>query len=312
MIKSLKYFLFLWLSVAFTSLIFAQTISTTDKRILKSKEDSLKFLAKNLITDSLTESRMRSDSLFVKTMIRSLQTKNSFFYPFDSVQGISKIYAPDSSFKIFTWYLQYDDYYGRQRGFIQMRTKDGTLKGFALRDNSEFTEFPNSISCSDSNWIGAVYYNIIKTQFQNKNYYTLFGNDYHSVRSSKKWIEVLTFDEKNRPLFGGDFFSFEEDSTIKETQHRFGFEYKKEASTFANFVPELNVILFDHLISETAEQENAWTFVPDGDYEGFQWRKGKWVHIEKVFKDKLQDGQAPVSVPYFDTKKTTKKSEGIK
>ena len=303
--------LLLCLSFVFSTTILAQPLSSYDKKTIRSKEDSLQFFAKNLITDSLTAGRMRYDSLFVKTLIRALQTKNSFFYSFDSIQGVSKIYAPDSSFKIFTWYLQFDDYYGRQRGFIQLRTKDGSLKGFPLRDNSEFTEFPNSIVCRDTNWIGAVYYNIIKTQFQNKNYYTLFGNDYHSVRSSKKWIDVLTFDEKNRPVFGGPLFNFEEDSIIQETKHRFNIEYKKEASAFVNFVPELNVILIDHLISETGEPENTWTYIPDGDYEGFKWEKGKWVHIEKVFTDKLEDGKAPIDNPVFDAKNPTKKSKGI-
>ena len=34
------------------------------------------------------------------------------------------------------------------------------------------------IPCEEKNtWIGAMYYNIVKTQFKGKNYYTLFGFD---------------------------------------------------------------------------------------------------------------------------------------
>jgi hypothetical protein len=36
------------------------------------------------------------------------------------------------------------------------------------------------------------------------------------LRSKKKWIDVLTFDDKKRPVFGGGF-SFKEDSVIKPT-----------------------------------------------------------------------------------------------
>jgi hypothetical protein len=174
-----------------------QKIVQADKKKLTQKEDSLRHLAADIILDSLTASRMRSDSLFVKTLIRALQIKNSFYYPFDSVQGISKMYAPDSTFRIFTWNISFDDYYSRQRGAIQIRTNDGTLKLVALRDCSEFT--PNAMDSmrTKANWIGAVYYDIVKTNYDGKNYYTLIGFDNNSVMSNKKWIEVMTFDQKN-------------------------------------------------------------------------------------------------------------------
>ena len=62
------------------------------------------------------------------------------------------------------------------------------------------------------------------------------------------------------------------------------------------------MILVDHLISEDDTPENKWTLVPDGDQEGFKWENGKWVHINKVFTFKLEDGQAPVGDPLMDTK----------
>src|SRR5258705_13415993 len=131
---------FKYLSVAiiaitcFAQLSNAQKILPADRKKLKEKEDSLQHLAADIILDSLTAGRMRSDSMFVKTLIRALQIKNSFYYPFDSVQGVSKLYAPDSTFRIFTWNISFDDYYSRQRGAIQMRTNDGSLKLVALRD----------------------------------------------------------------------------------------------------------------------------------------------------------------------------------
>src|SRR6059058_428379 len=84
----------------------AQKILSGDRKKIKEKEDSLQQLAADIILDSLTGPRMRSDSLFTRTLIRALQVKNSFYYPFDSVQGVSKLYAPDSAFRIFTWNLQ--------------------------------------------------------------------------------------------------------------------------------------------------------------------------------------------------------------
>ena len=126
--------LFSILIVFVFSALQAQKISSGDLKSLTQKEDSLQQLAKNLIVDSLTAGRMRNDSLFVRTLVRALQVKNSFYYPFDSVQGISKLYAPDSTFRIFSWSLSYDDFYSRQRAAIQFKTHDGSLKLVPLRD----------------------------------------------------------------------------------------------------------------------------------------------------------------------------------
>ncbi len=61
-----------------------------------------------------------------------------------------------------------------------------------------------------------------------------------------------------------------------------------------NFDEELNMIVVDHLISEENDPESPWTFVPDGDYEGFSWVNGKWQHVDKVYDFKLQDGDFPM------------------
>ena len=71
-------------------------------------------------------------------------------------------------------------------------------------------------------------------------------------------------------------------------------EYKKEASTLLNYDPDLDLIVFDHLISETSEPEKKNTYIPDGSYEGFKWEDGKWVHVDRVFDFQLKDGQFPV------------------
>ena len=305
----LKLFL-LFISILLLSMAgYSQIISAADKKKLLAKEDTLKLYAEKLVMDSLTAGRMIADSNFTRTLVRALQIKNSFYYPFDSVQGISRLYAPDSSFRIFTWNVLYDDFYSRQKGAIQMRTKDGSLKLVPLRDVSEFTQNAMDSVRGKGNWIGAIYYNIIKTEHKGKNFYTLFGIDYNSIRSTKKWIEVLTFNEKNEPVFGGPLFSYEQDSIKKAPQYRFGLEYKKDARVLANYIEEVNMILVDHLISESDEPDNKWTMVPDGDNEGFKWENGKWVHVDKAFDFKIDMkgvdpylGKPPVGEPILDNK----------
>lgn len=287
----------------------AQNIAAADRKKLKVKEDTLKVLARNMVMDTLTQDRMKSDSAFTRTLVRALQIKNSFNYPFDSVLGISKLYAPDSTFRIFTWGIQFDEYYTRQKGAIQMRTRDGSLSLIPLHDVSEFTENAMDSARSRHNWIGAIYYNIVQTQHSGKNYYTLFGIDNHSVRSTKKWIEVLSFNERKEPVFGGPLFSFENDSIRKKPQYRFSLEYKKNARVLVDYLDDLQMILVDHLISETNEPENKWTLVPDGDNEAFKWENGKWVHVNKAFNYKIDMsdadpylGKPPVGEPILDNR----------
>jgi hypothetical protein len=285
-----------------TSLCEAQKILPADKTLLRDKEDSLKKMAADIILDSLTAGRMRSDSLFVKTLVRALQIRNSFYYPFAAVEGVSKLYAPDSTFRIFTWNISFDDYYARQRGAIQIRTNDGSLKLIPLRDFSEFTPDVMDSVRTKANWVGAVYYDIVKTTYNGKNYYTLIGFDRNTEMSNKKWIEVLTFDAKNEPVFGGPYFSFEKDSIKRRPQFRYNLEYKKQARAILKYDPESKLIIVDHLISETDEPENKWSYVPDGDYEAFKWQNGKWLHIDKLYNYKLEEGQAPVGDPLLDAK----------
>ena len=280
--------------------VFDKHIPEGNLQSLLLREDTLKEYSNYLNTDSLLEDRMVSDSIFTRTLVRALQIPWSFYFPFDSVIGISKRYAPDSSFRIFTWTIQYNDYYCRQRGAIQMRTKDGSLKLFPLRDISEFINNPQDSVRTSRNWIGAMYYNIIQNTYQGKSYYTLFGFDPNNAMSSMKWMEVLHFNEKGEPLFGGPFFTYEKDSVPAPPKYRIQLEFKKDARVLMDFIPELNMILVDHLISENNDPEHNWTYVPDGDQEGFKWEKGKWVHINKVFTQKLQDGQAPIEKPIYD------------
>jgi hypothetical protein len=156
-----------------------------------------------------------------------------------------------------------------------------------------YTSKPGDSVRTKDNWIGAIYYKIISKEYNGKKYYTLLGFDDFAISSNKKWMEVLTFNDRQEPVFGGPLISYKDDTTKKPVQSRFNMEYKKEANTTLNYDPELDMIIYDHLISETDEPEKKNTYIPDGSYEGFKWKDGKWVHIDRVFNFQLQDGQFP-------------------
>jgi hypothetical protein len=299
---SCKYQLLLISLIGIGSRLSAQShLPPPAEAIFQQREDTLKRFAYDVVNAETPESRFRADSQFIRSLVKALKLPNSFYYPFDSLQTISHLYAPDSTFRIFTWQFKKDDMYYLQEGAIQMNQPDGSLKLFPLFDASMFTAKPIDSVRTRQNWIGAIYYRIIEKTWQGKNYYTLLGFDDYSETSNKKWMEVLTFTPEGEPRFGGPYFSFQEDSVRKPTQYRFDIEYKKEAGTRFNYDPSLDLVVFDELISESNEPEKKDTYVPDGDFEAFQWKNGKWVHIQTgVFTTKLKDGDFPREAQILD------------
>jgi hypothetical protein len=282
--------------------ICAQSISGADISALKNREDSLKDLSVKIVMGREAADRFRSDSAFTRILVRALKTPFSFHYPFDSIQTISKLYSPDSNFRIFTWQVVRDESVHRRHGAIQINTADGTLKLFPLIDRSFLIQSPYDTVTNNEWWIGSIYYKIIKKEYEGKNYYSLLGYDENTMRSTKKRIEVLSFNDKNQPVFGGPFFSFDEDTVRRPMQSRFWIEFKKDGNARMQYDEELDMIIFDHLISESNEPAKKYTYIPDGDYEGFKWKDGRWVHINKVFNFKLKDGEAPVAIPITEDK----------
>jgi len=294
MINRVFYIVLICCCTGFQQMHAQTSISSSVLKSLQVQEDSLKVLSDSLINGRNPAVRLRADSQFVRTLVRSLKMKHSFYYPFDSLVGISRLYAPDSTFRIITWQYKKDDLLYLQEGAIQMNQPDGSLKLYPLFDVSMFTARPLDSVRTRRNWIGAIYYRIIEKSYQGVNYYTLLGFDDFTRSSNKKWMEVLTFSRNGEPVFGGPYFSFQNDSVRKRVQYRYNIEYKKDASTRFNYDPQMDMVLYDHLVPEGDEPNRKDTYIPDGDFEGFKWQDGMWVHVEKqIFNFKLKDGQFP-------------------
>lgn len=277
----------LFSALFFLICFYAQSqINEQQIKQLQQFENGLKPFADSIVNGSDWLVRFHADASLTKGLVQALKVQNSFYYSFDSLKTISQLYAPDSSFKIFTWQVMKDFSYYRQKGAIQMRTKDGSLKLFPLFDNSDFTSNPNDSVRNSQQWIGALYYKIILNKFNNKNYYTLLGSDGNNERSNKKWMDVLWFNEDDEPMFGGDFFSYPaSDSTKpKPPVARFCIEYKKDATVRLNYDPTYNAVIFDHLVSAENDLSDKASLVPYGDYEGFRWKNGKWVWVDDPFE----------------------------
>lgn len=270
-------------------------ISPANEAALRSQQDSLQVLSALILRGRDEATRQQANDRFIPKLVQALKTPCSFDFKFDSLTTISIQYPADSTFRIFSWGLEQETSFYHHYGAIQMRTDSGELKLFPLFDNSDYMNNTDTVA-GNKNWYGCLYYKVLQRRYFNKNYYTLFGWDPNNIRSQKKLLDMLTFQD-GEPVFGGPFFSFAEDTVPKKTRNRFIVEFKKEATISLSYNAEMDMIVYDHLISESNQPSKPSTFVPDLDYEGFKWKAGKWVHIEKVFNDALPQGKVPTPAP---------------
>jgi hypothetical protein len=189
----------------------------------------------------------------------------------------------------------------RQHGAIQMRTADGSLKLFPLIDKSDVTQNMSDTIGNNYGWMGAVYYKIIHTSWKNTDYYTLLGFDQNNIRSDKKIIEVLTFNQDG-PVFGNRCFVFENGNYYQKNIARYVMEFKKEGGPRLTYDNDLQMIIMEHLISQSNEPNKKYTLIPDGDYEGFKWINGKWAYVSKIFNEITPEGKPPTPETIRDDK----------
>jgi hypothetical protein len=256
----------------------------------------LAILAYAVVNDSLPEMRFLACRSLITGLVQALKTENSFQYAFDRLKAVSILTPPDSSFRIFTWQLFVDDSTYRYYGAIQMNQPELSL--FPLIDRSaEMRGLPTREQLANDYWYGALYYNLLPFDTRKGRKYLLFGFDGFSFFDKRKVVEVLSFDEKSRPVFGAPVF----DQPDAEGEMRLMLEYFAEARVRLNWDEQYQMILFDHLVPYPNPYNGGIMYIPDGSYSGYKLEKGRWKFVEKVF-DQVQE-EAPRPEPVLDSQK---------
>jgi len=273
----MKKLLILLLIITGSTAAFAQhSDQSASIRQLNTFQDSLKILGKKMFNEELDLERKNANYKFIKTLVSALKVNNSFYYKFDSVKTVSIINAPDNKFRIFSWFVQNDDGSYRFYGAMQMNT-GGALQMFPFEDYSPFKKNPEDSVYTNREWFGAQYYHIVPV-YGAKKYYVLLGWKGYTAESTKKVIDVISFNNENKPEFGMPVF----DGNGK-TRKRVVFEYSRRASMMLKYIPSLNAIVFDHLAPPDKKfKDKHETYGPDLSYDGYQLRNGRWVFAENL------------------------------
>ncbi|TKC06784.1 hypothetical protein FA048_16415 [Pedobacter polaris] len=266
------------ISCAFTKLSAQHTYQIDNKAQLNAYQDSLISLSEETFASKDDTERLEKNALFIKKFISALKTNGSFNYGFDSLKRVSIIKSPDNTFRIITWFLLNNDGTYRYYGTIQMGTTNGSLKLFPLTDNTNYTD-ANALT-SNKNWFGTRYYEMIPVLVNGKPpYYILLGWKGNNLKTTKKVIEVLSF-EKGEPIFGKNIFETKKNEALK---NRVVFEYSKHNAMTLKVDNKVNMIVFDHLAPYDPKMVGNYEYYgSDLSFDGYRLTWGKLSLVEDI------------------------------
>ena len=253
--------------------IFAQKVSI---KVLNEYEDTLSSIAHTMMFNKNEKIREEANNGFTTELLEILQYPNSYNYPFDSLKTISILQPEDKKFKLFNWILRKDDGRIEYYGYIVLPSKDNKKNKIIKLNNVSNSINENQIFKND-NWYGALYYKIICPKKKKNKYYTILGWDGNYEEKTQKIIDIIEINDKEA-IFGKDIFIKNENKTFRVL-----IDYNKNTSVSVNYDNDKKRIVFDNLVplKESYKEYNAY-FVPDGSFNCFQYKNGKWIFYEDV------------------------------
>lgn len=290
---------------------------TSYRDSIRNIEYQLEGLSHNIINGRDVNERITSCYYFVQSLKKALQVPTSFSYDFTLLKTVSILKPKDEAFRLFTWNLLLDSGKYMYFGAIQMNNTD-SLVLYGLYDSSDNVRDAEFKTVDNRHWIGSLCYQIHDYTYKGKKRYLLFGWDGEDSKVNKKIIDVLYFDEDNKPKFGLPIFEDAED----EYKHRLILTFADQATITCRYIEKENQIVFNHLVPFHPLQKGMYEYyVPDGTYDYLDFVKGFWQRKELLFQDlddnqhdlrKTNDVQEPEDPKDFKRKKKKREKKNKK
>lgn len=210
-------------------------------------------------------------------MIDALFEADDFYYDFPTLKNVGKILSEDNQVHMYTW---------------NILLTDGTPQYFALFQHNEFNGIyllsksdpviPSTTGyVSETDWYGALYYDIYPIKFKDKEMYLVFGLVPATEGSEiqHKVIDVISFSKKAVKMGAPSFMT---PWTGKKKQHRVVFEYDKNAQLTLEYNKKKKTITFDHLVPARQTADGKDVMAPDGSYDALVYKKDLWSYQTDV------------------------------
>lgn len=257
-----------------------------------SAQQPLSFWSDVMINANKSQNREIAHNIFLEEFDKLIQTDSAFYYDFGRLPEISILTDADTTFKLLTWQFKHTDNHFSYYGYLLKN--DGT--NYTLIDQYAQLEDIEYLTLTPLEWLGGIYYDI--QPFEDK--FMVFSYRQNSEFEKFKSLEILSFDDKGVPLLGNtELFLYPKEGVRDLAKNRVVFKYSSDAILSLSYNVERGMVIFDHLTQLIGRiPGQGLTYVPDGTYEGFILKEGKWIYQEKIF-DHMYD-EAPRPMPILE------------
>ena len=266
------FIIYLILFMLFSTSVAKSQVSATDTpqvleelfdRLVGNYNDSERIQINDSIR-LILDSYVKSDSVFT--------------HRFTNLRYLGQIVSPDSSLKIITWNLVLENEPGKYFCYF-IRKQDVEKENKIYRLSVTYNEKPidSDTTYTESDWYGALYYDLRPFIIDNIRCWILLGIDYGNSEISRKIIEVLSFTPDNSIVFGRKWFASGEEKTYRAV-----FEYASNAMMSLRFRSESSII-FDHLVSfSSTHKDDRQYYGPDYSFDAYNFENGLWKLVLNV------------------------------
>ncbi len=190
---------------------------------------------------------------------------------FRDLKYLGQITSPDSTVKIITWNLIFNNWIYRYYCYFIKRDGSSQAKVFRLEGSGIKSRVRTDTTYSRSDWYGALYYDIRPFISGRELHYLIIGLDYNNLLVTRKFIDVLTFDPATGPVFGKKCLLNGMDLKYREV-----FEFTSGAVMTLRFITDSTVV-FSHLSRFNAGMPDLPQFYgPDHSYDSYKFSDGLW------------------------------------
>jgi hypothetical protein len=217
-----------------------------------------------------------SDRIVINDSIRLIldgyvKSDTVFTHRFSNLRYLGQIVSRDSLLKIITWNLVLENEPGWYFCYFIRKQENGNNKVYRLSVRYNENSVKTDTTYTETNWYGALYYDLKPYVIENRRCWVLLGIDYGNSFISRKIIEVLSFDTDDSIIFGRKWFSSDKDKKYRDV-----FEYASNAMMSLHFRSDSSIV-FDHLVPFSASHKDDHQYYgPDYSFDQYSFQNGIW------------------------------------
>ena len=258
--------------------ILLSTGITKSQLSTKETPQVLEELFDRLVNNYNDNDRIRINDSIRLILDSYVKSDSVFHHRFTNLKYLGQITSPDSLLKIITWNLVLENVPGRYFCYFIRREEFGkNNKIYRLSVSYKNNPVNIDTTYTESDWYGALYYDLKPYIINQKGCWVLLGLDYGNPNISRKIIDVLTFNPEDKILFGRKWFV-----SGDEVKYRAVFEYASNAMMSLRFRSDSSIV-FDHLVPfSPVMKDDRQYYGPDYSFDAYNFKNGLWKLIINV------------------------------